>query len=48
MIDKFLYNFFSSIDILFSVIEKYSVKMTESLWQIRVKLLNRKRKRKRK
>ena len=46
MIDKFLYNFFSSIDIFFSVIEKYSVKMTESLWQLRVKLLNRKRKRK--
>jgi hypothetical protein len=46
MIDKFLYNFFSSIDTFFSVIEKYSIKMTESLWQIRVKLLNRKRKRK--
>jgi hypothetical protein len=46
MLDKFLYNFFGSLDTFFSVIEKYSVKMTESLWHIRVKLLNRKRKRK--
>ena len=45
MIDKFLYNFFSSIDTFFSKIETYAVKLTSWLWQTRVKLLKRKRKR---
>lgn len=45
MIDKFLYNFFGSIDTLFSKIETYAVKLTSWLWQTRVKLLKRKRKR---
>jgi len=45
MIDKFLYNFFASIDTFFSKIETYAVKLTSWLWQTRVKLLRRKRKR---
>lgn len=44
MIDKFLYNFFSKIDAFFSFIETYAVKLNSWLWQTRVKLLKRKRK----
>ena len=44
MIDKFLYNFFSCIDNIFSLIEKYAIKLTEYCWHKRVKLLNKKRK----
>ena len=46
MIDKFFYNFFSAIDDIFSWLETYSVKFTSWLWQLRVKLLHKKRKRK--
>jgi hypothetical protein len=46
MIDKFLYKFFSAIDDMFSWLETYSVKFTSWLWNSRVKLLNKKRKRK--
>jgi hypothetical protein len=46
MIDRFLYKFFSSIDNFFSWLEKFSIKSTTWLWQLRVKLLNKKRKRK--
>jgi hypothetical protein len=46
MIDKFLYNFFGLIDNFFSWIETYSVKLTSWLWQSRVKLLRKKRKKK--
>ena len=46
MIDKFIYNFFCSIDKFFSWLETYSIKFTTWLWQLRVKLLNKKRKRK--
>ena len=46
MIDKMIYNFFSAIDKFFSLLETYSVKFTSWLWQLRVKLLKKKRKRK--
>jgi|TARA_R110002050_G_scaffold66272_1_gene143074 hypothetical protein len=46
MIDRFFYKFFCAIDNMFSWLETYSVKFTSWLWQARVKLLNKKRKRK--
>ena len=46
MIDKFIYNFFCGIDKFFSILETYSVKFTSWLWNSRVKLLHKKRKRK--
>jgi len=46
MIDKWLYNFFAFIDILFSKIETVAVKLTAWLWHQRVKLLRKKRGRK--
>jgi hypothetical protein len=39
-------NFFSAVDNMFSWLETYSVKFTSWLWQSRVKLLRKKRKRK--
>jgi len=47
MIDKFLYNFFGKVDSIFSFIETYSIKFTTWLWQSRVSLLRKKRKKKR-
>jgi hypothetical protein len=44
MIDRFFYNFFSAVDNMFSWLETYSVKFTSWLWQSRVKLLHKKRK----
>ena len=46
MLDRWLYNFFSGIDNIFSWLETYSIKFTAWLWQSRVKLLHKKRKRK--
>ena len=46
MIDKFFYKFFSGVDDMFSWLETYSVKFTAWLWQSRVKLLRKKRKKK--
>jgi len=46
MIDKFIYKFFSLLDDMFSWLETYSVKFTSWLWNSRVKLLYKKRKRK--
>ena len=43
---KFLYKFFSAVDDMFSWLETYSVKFTSWLWNSRVKLLHKKRKRK--
>ena len=44
MIDKFMYKFLDKVDNFFSFIEIYSVKLTSWLWNIRVKLLHKKRK----
>ena len=44
MINRFFYNFFSAVDNMFSWLETYSVKFTSWLWQSRVKLLHKKRK----
>ena len=46
MIDKWIYKFFCALDDMISWIETYSVKLTTWLWQSRVKLLKKKRKRK--
>ena len=46
MIDKFLYNFFGKVDSIFSFIETYAIKFTTWLWQSRVSLLRKKRKKK--
>ena len=46
MIDKFLYKFFGWLDDAVSFVETYSVKLTSSLWHTRVKLLQKKRKKK--
>ena len=46
MLDRWLYNFFSGIDNIFSWLETYSVKFTTWLWQSRVKLLKKKRQKK--
>jgi len=44
MIDKFIYKFFSLLDDMFSWLETYAVKLNSWLWQKRVKILKRKRK----
>ena len=46
MIDRFIYNCFSKLDDMLSWVETNSVKLTSWLWQSRVKLLRKKRKRK--
>ena len=46
MIDKIIYKFLGYVDNLFSWLETYSIKLTTWLWQSRVKLLDKKRKRK--
>ena len=46
MIDKFIYKFLGYVDNFFSWLETYSIKLTTWLWQSRVKLLDKKRKRK--
>ena len=46
MIDKLLYKFFGWLDDVVSSIETYAVKLTSSLWHTRVKLLQKKRKKK--
>ena len=46
MIDRWIYKFFSKLDDMISWIETYSVKFTSWLWQSRVKLLKKKRKKK--
>ena len=46
MLDKFLYSFFGKLDDAIAFVETYVIKMTEWCWQSRVKLLNKKRKRK--
>ncbi len=46
MIDKFIYKFLGCVDNFFSWLETYSIKLTTWLWQSRVKLLHKKRKRK--
>jgi len=46
MIDRFIYKFLGRIDNFFSWLETYSIKLTTWLWQSRVKLLHKKRKRK--
>ena len=44
MIDKFIYKFLGCVDNFFSWLETYSIKLTTWLWQLRVKLLDKKRK----
>ena len=44
MIDKMLYKFFGFLDDAFSFVETYAVKLTSWLWEKRVKILKRKRK----
>jgi hypothetical protein len=46
MLDKFLYTFFGKLDDAIAFVETYVIKMTESSWHSRVKLLNKRRKRK--
>jgi hypothetical protein len=44
MFDRFMYKILGAIDDFFSFIETYAVKLTSWLWQKRVKILKRKRK----
>ena len=44
MLDRFIYNFFGSLDILFSKIETHAIKITEWCWHSRVNLLHKRRK----
>lgn len=44
MIDRFFYKCFAKLDDMLSWVETYSVKFTSWLWQSRVKLLKKKRK----
>ena len=46
MLDKFLYSFFGKLDDAIAFVETYVIKITEWCWQSRVKLLNKRRKRK--
>ena len=46
MLDKFLYSFFGKLDDAIAFVETYVIKMTEWCWHTRVKLLNKKRKKK--
>ena len=44
MLDKFVYNFFGSLDTLVAKIETYAIKLTEWCWHSRVNLLHKRRK----
>ena len=44
MLDKFVYNFFGSLDALVAKIETYAIKLTEWCWHSRVNLLHKRRK----
>ena len=44
MLDKFVYNFFGSLDALVAKIETYAIKLTEWCWNSRVNLLHKRRK----
>lgn len=46
MIDKWIYKFFCTLDDMFSWVETYSIKLTTWLWNSRVNILKRKRRRK--
>ena len=46
MLDRFIYNCFSKLDNAISFVETGIIKMTEWCWHFRVKLLNKKRRRK--
>ena len=46
VLDRFIYNCFAKLDDAVSFVETYIIKMTEWCWQTRVKLLNKKRKKK--
>tara|TARA_R110000803_G_scaffold84403_2_gene150626 strand:+ start:1184 stop:1330 length:147 start_codon:yes stop_codon:yes gene_type:complete len=46
MLDKFLYSFFGKLDNAIAFVEGYVIKMTEWCWKSRVKLLNKRRKKK--
>jgi hypothetical protein len=46
MLDRFIYNCFAKLDDSISFVETYVIKITEWCWQSRVKLLNKKRRRK--
>jgi len=46
MIDRFLLKIFGGLDNIFSFLETYSIKFSVWLWQSRVKILRRKRKKK--
>jgi hypothetical protein len=43
MIDRFIYNCFAKLDDMLSWVETHCVKLTSWLWQSRVKLLKKKR-----
>jgi hypothetical protein len=44
VLDKFFYKFFEKIDNILSWIERYAVQLTSWLWQTRVKILRKRRK----
>ena len=44
MLDKLIYKFFEGLDNAVSFVETYIIKITEWCWNIRVKLLNKRRK----
>jgi hypothetical protein len=46
MLDRLIYKFCGFLDDAIAFVETYIIKMTEWCWQSRVKLLNKKRKRK--
>ena len=46
VLDRFLYNFFAKLEDAISFVETYAIKFTEWCWNSRVKLLNKKRKKK--
>ena len=46
MLDKFLYTLFGKLDDAIAFVETYVIKMSEWRWQSRVKLLNKRRRKK--
>ena len=46
VLDRFIYNCFAKLDDAIAFVETYVIKMTEWCWQSRVKLLDKRRKRK--
>ena len=44
MLDRFIYNFLGLLDIMFSKLETYAIKITEYCWQTRVRILKKRRK----